>query len=436
MKYRGTTRVALILLAAAALTVSGCSGKAASAGSAGPAVVKTVQIGAATAGVSGKIAPDQTVQIVSKTSGKVKSVEVGEGAKVKQGDVLVQLETDDLELQVNQAQAGLAAAQAKLADTEAGARLQDIQAARSGVDQAAGTVRQTAAAVEQAQAANELQQRTFNKLRNRFDNGEVTQDELDQGQLAAEKTRTAYEQALAQKLAAEATLSSTQAKYDLLRAGATSSTLDALRAEVTRTQAALEIARNAMNQAAVRAPIDGTVVKKIIHPGEMAQAGSALLTVVDMHQVSVEVSVPENMIQQVKVGQQADVRVASLQGKAFEGTVSFASPVSDSASNTFPVKLTVPNADGLLLAGTLAEVSFTPGTAHGLEIPKVALLKKGDKTVVYKLDGDVVHEVSVVTEEKNQDWVYVQGNGSLKSEDRLVLNPVESLTDGAKVKAE
>ncbi|MEW9700818.1 efflux RND transporter periplasmic adaptor subunit [Paenibacillus sp. SI8] len=430
--------LSLSVLAGSMIMVSGCGSAPTSAAQSQAPAVKVITLGSTSAiGASGKLAADQTVQVVSKIGGKIASVNVEEGAKVKKGDVLLQIDTEDLAQQLDQAQAGLTASQAKLADTEAGARGQDLQAAAAAVDQARASANQAAAGVTQAQAALELVTKSYNHAKNFFDQGDVTQDELDKVTLDYTKAQSAYDSAVSQQQAANAQQSAASAKLSLAKEGATANTLEQLKADVSAKQASLNLAQNAVKNAGVIAPIDGIIVKKNVNAGEMAQAGAALLTVVSMDQVKVEVSVPEDMVASIKQGAKATVSVPSIPGKTFEGTITFVSPVSDTNNNTFPVKLTVSNTDGALHAGAVASVAFGgSGGESRLEIPKAAVVQKDGKSTVYKLSGDTIHPVELQTEEKNADWLYLKGQADLKPNDKIVLNPGDKLTDGTKVHAE
>lgn len=438
MKKHLNVVVSLSVLAGSLMLVSGCSSSQTSAAQLTTPSVKVITIGSLNAaGASGKLAADQTVQVVSKIGGKITSVAVDEGAKVKKGDLLVQLDTEDLSQQLDQAQAGLTASQAKLADTVAGARSQDLQAAGAAVEQAKAAINQAKAGVSQAKAAYDLVTKGYNHTKNFYDQGDVSTDDLDKATLDYEKAKAAYESAISQQQGANAQLSAAEAKLSLAKEGATVNTLEQLKADVSAKQAALTLVQNAVKNAGVVSPIDGIIVKKNVNVGEMAQAGAALLTVVNIDQVKVEVSVPEGMVSSIKQGEKGTVTVPSIPGKTFEGTITFVSPISDTNNNTFPIKLMVGNPDGSLHAGAVASVAF--GASNGdnrVEIPKAALLQKDGKTVVYKISGDTVHPVELQTEDKNQDWVYLKGDAALKPNDKIVLNPSDKLTDGTKVHAE
>jgi HlyD family secretion protein len=441
MKKRPPIWFSSVLSLALIGALSGCGDAGAGSqtnGAAAEVPVKVIKLGQVTdAGWSGKINPNQEVKIVSKISGKVSAVNVEEGTHVKKGDVLVQLETDDLVQQLKQAESGVIASNAKLADTQAGARSQEIRAAESTVRAAEATQAQTEATVEQGKAGFELATNSYNRLRNLFDSSSsVTKEDLDRGKLEYEKARTGYEQAQAASQAAAAQVDAARAKLELAQAGATDNTITALKADVDRLNAVVELANNSVNNAAITAPSDGIVIKRSIQPGEMAQPGVALFSVVDMNQVQVELSVTDTQIGKVKAGTAVEVKAANVPDQTFPGTIAFVSPVSNANSNTFPVKVTVDNKDGLLFAGTIAEVHMKNTVQNRLEVPKSALIKKDGKDYVAKIESGTARLVEVKASDKNQDWAYLESSSNLQAGQQIVVNPNDKIVDGAKLKVE
>lgn len=382
---------------------------------------------------SGKVVPDQEVQVVSKIPGKVAWVNVREGMDVQKGDELVKLEADDYALQVKQAESGIAAANAKLAEVKAGARSQEIQALEGTVQQAAASMEQAKAAVEQAKSAYELAQKNYSRMKSLFDRGAISQAEFDKAALDLEQARTGYEQAQAQLEAVNGQLSSARANLDLAKSGPTSHTVNALEADVARLQYSLELAQHALDNTSVKAPIDGIVSKRNVEPGEMAQPGVPLVTLVKMDRVQIEVSVPQDQVNHVVKGAAVEVRVDGLPDQVFEGIVDFVSPVSDPNASTFPVKVTVDNSEGFLRSGMVAEVSFAGSPDGSLAIPKSSIVHKDQKTFVYAFADGVVHLIEISTKEKDKDWVYVRSG--LQRNDQIVLQPNDTLQDGSKVRA-
>jgi RND family efflux transporter MFP subunit len=146
----------------------------------------------------------------------------------------------------------------------------------------------------------------------------------------------------------------------------------------------------------------------------------------------VEASIPQEQINKVKVGTQVSLRVSSMEEKPFTGIVEFVSPISDANSSTFPVKIRVNNKDGLLRAGMLADVLLSEQPGQSLKVPASTVVQKDGKAYVYKLDGDVVHQVAITQKGQQADWIEVAGG--LAAGDKIVLNPTAQLSEGSKVR--
>ncbi|GED34577.1 efflux RND transporter periplasmic adaptor subunit [Brevibacillus centrosporus] len=393
------------VLTAVSLITAGCSEASSGTTDESVPVVKTWKVTSTQTGViaSGKITAAEEIQVVSKVSGKAAAVNANEGSVVKQGDVLVTLEASEYQQQIVQAQAAIAGAQAKLRDTKAGARNEQLQ--------------QLASTVEQAKASLKVAESTYNRMKALFDSGALSAAELEKTTLDLEKART--------------TLDQMQAQYDLAKAGPTSDTVAALQAEVSRLNSSLELAKTNYDNTIVRAPITGIVAKRNVDPGEMAAAGSPLLVLVKMDEVKVEASVPQEQINNVKVGSTVDVKVSSLGGKVLKGNVEFVSPISDANSSSFPVKVRVPNQDGQLRAGMVAEVMLQGQAEQGTKVPSTAVLQKDGKQYIYTVDNDVVHQVEVTVSGTNGDWATVAAG--VNDNDQVVLNPTDKLAEGTKV---
>ncbi|NGQ94834.1 efflux RND transporter periplasmic adaptor subunit [Brevibacillus sp. SYP-B805] len=402
------TCACLSLLASLALVAAGCSSpeSAAAPDNSLPAI-KVWNVGSVSEGgviASGKVAAAEEIQVVSKLAGKMASVNVQEGDVVKQGAVLAQLDAADYIQQVKQAESGIASAQAKLADARAGTRTQELERLES--------------VVEQAKAAQDVAQNTYNRMKALYETGAISQAEFEKTSLELEKARTGYDQAKAQ--------------LDLAKAGATPNSLAALQAEVDRLRSSLDLAKITLANTRITAPISGIVARRSIDPGEMAQPGVPLFTLVNMNDVKVEASVQAEAINRIRTGSKVAVRVSSLGNQTFAGTVEFVSPISDANSTTFPVKIRVNNREGLLRAGMVAEVLLDQQAGSALKIPASAVVQKEGKAFVYKLDGDVVHLTPLTIQDQQQDWVTIAGG--LAAGDKIVITPDARLTDGGKVR--
>ena len=168
---------------------------------------------------------------------------------------------------------------------------------------------------------------------------------------------------------AAATVTMTEASLAVAQATATPEEVAQARATVQVAAANVALADTQLAKYTLTTPISGTVIHKLVHLGEVAQPGQALLVVADLSGLTLKVYVPETQIGHVVVNQPVTVSVDAYPGQTFAGTVSAISPQAeftpsniqtqgDRAKLVFAVKIRLPNADGRLKPGMPADAVF------------------------------------------------------------------------------
>ena len=314
---------------------------------------------------SGEIVPAQRASLSFPVAGRVQETKVAEGDVVQTGDVLIALETAQLEAQAAGAKAGLAAAQAQLAQLKAGARPGEITAAEQVVEQADAAVRVASSQLAQlrlgtqsqiAAAEAELAQAQANlKIAQDAYDGVTTGRSLakeygvkghglgqaeEQMRIQLAAVRTAYEAAQvhleevkagvtknelsiasARLAAAQAQKAQAQAQLELLKMGATAEQVVIAQANIAQAQAAADMAQAALDQASLHTPFPGTVAALQINSGEMATPGQIVLALADLSHLQGETTdLSEKDVSRVAVGDPAIVFVKAL-GKEIKGRV-------------------------------------------------------------------------------------------------------------------
>jgi HlyD family secretion protein len=238
--------------------------------------------------------------------GKVWKVLVTEGQHVEKEQPLAELERAEFEAVRNQAKATLDRSDRNL--DQAAALLavyrktlpDEVARAEAGV----------------ASARDVLTEAESNKER---------YDQLYSRQVVSKKewetVKLNYDTARSRLAETEAVLR--QAKGNLGRIGAAEREAEAAKAQAAASRAALEQARIQLDRTQLRAPFAGIVTSKNIEPGEVVTPTRQAVTLSDLTSVKVKIYVGETEIGKVKPGQKADVKVDSLAGKTFEGTVTF-----------------------------------------------------------------------------------------------------------------
>lgn len=258
---------------------------------------------------------------------------------------------------------------------------------------------QLAAVVEQTEASAALARATLKRWQSLAQQGVVTPQELDERQ--------------AQANVAEANL------------------------RAARSNAAN--VRELLRFGALLAPFSGVITARNVDLGALVVAGAAaaarpLLTIVQTDTLRVMLQVPQSAAPRIRQGMQMRVHIRELNDSAVTGTVVRTAGAIDPATRTLLTEVHVSNRDRRVMPGMFAQVSFTvPSSGASLRIPAIALIVRGEGTLVARVDRDVVRLVPVTL---GRDFgTSVEVLSGVEAGDPLVVNPAESLSDGLKVRA-
>lgn len=276
----------------------------------------------------------RTVQLNFNDSGRIARIRVEEGATVRRGQKLAELEPERFRDAVAQAQGQLGAARQQLARLEAGSRPQEIAAAR--------------AAVDAARATQHNAQATYRRLHGLAARELVAQQSADDA-LRALQT-------------ANAQLDSARQTLSLAVQGPRREDIDAAREQVKAQAAALALARRQLTDATLYAPADGTVQTRILEPGDMASPAQPVLTLAVTHPVWARAYLPERELGQVAPGMRAAIYSDSFPGQSFPAWIGYISPTAEFTPQTvetselrtqlvYRVRVFACNADGRLRLG-------------------------------------------------------------------------------------
>lgn len=293
---------------------------------------------------TGKIEPLTKVEVKSKASGLVKQVFVDYGERVRRGQILVELDKEELQARVREARAAMQSAEAAVASARA-------QVERGKVD------------------ADDPQlpflKTNLERSRQLFERGVISRTELDNAE-------SAYQIALNRQLSARRGVTATQA--DVERA----------RAEVAKAQAMLERALEDLRNATIVSPMDGVVLSRDVEPGDavssilvLGSQATLVCTLGDTSDLYVKGKVDEADIGKIYVAQPARIVVESFKDEKFDGTVTKLSPLGDEKDNvtTFEVRVSIQNPGDRLRANMTANAEIILEEKQGLLIiPESAVI--------------------------------------------------------------
>ncbi len=278
--------------------------------------------------MSGKVEADESAVITSKINAKVSEITVDVASTVNKGDSIITLDSKDLQAQVEQAQAGVDVAQANLNKIKSGSRPEQIEEATAALES-------SKANYENAEVNNE-------RNKNIFDAGGITKAQLEQSETAL--------------TAAESTYKSAQAALDMLNKGETEESIAIGEAQVKSAEAALNTAQVQLQNGVITSPISGVVISKNINSGELATAGSPLISVVNMDTIIINSYIPSTYINKIYNNQDVVIKISEIPDKVFDGEISVIDPAIDSQNKNILVKIKFKEKDPLIKLGMFAEI--------------------------------------------------------------------------------
>ena len=200
----------------------------------------------------------------------------------------------------------------------------------------------------------------------------------------------------------------------------------AVRAE----QAAVGVARRAVNDSSVAAPFEGLVARRAVELGEFVQSGTELFELVSLDLLEAVFSLTELDTERVRAGQKVAISVGAFPNRTFEGVVTFVAPTVDPETRTLRIKAEVDNAEALLRPGLFARVNLGVARRENvMMVPQESLLQRAGGASLYRvIDEDRVERVTVETGATEKNMVEVRGN--LRPGDRIVRRGHGGLADG------
>jgi len=325
--------------------------------------------------------------IYARADGYLVKRNVDIGYRVKAGQVMAEIETPELD--------------------------QQIQQARATLSNSVSTLKESEAALTLANANLKLSQQTAQRWVVLEQRGAVSHQETDE-------KRADLEVKQAQVEAAQANIVS---RRELITAN---------EANLHRLQEMKEFAH-------VTAPFDGIVTARNVDIGTLINSGNggparAMFSVAQVGTIRIFVNVPQAFVASIHDGGAAELRVQELPGQVFQATVSHFTHEVDTTSRSMLAILLVPNPRGTLLPGMYAQVRF-PGakSASGaVLIPGDALVlsSQGPRVAVVDSENRVqFHDVKVGTDYGNE----VEIKSGLAPGDLVIMNPTDSVKDGVEV---
>lgn len=409
----------------------------------------------------GTLEARRSIAVQPEIDGRVVEILVGEGDRVRQGQVLARLDGDTLEAELRQAKAELASAQAKLAELRAGTRPEEIAQARAQLNQARArladarggarpeAIAQAQAQLDAARAEADLAQQRVSRYRALQAEGAISIDGFEQ-YLKEERKATAAVREAQRRLAElrkgrGSDMDGLAAEVERARANLTQLENGARQEEIARAMADVERAGAQVRNAEVKlqktqllAPFSGIVGDIPVKVGDYVSEGDALTTLTDNGVLELDLSVPLERASALRPG--LPVEILDGSGKAMaRGRISFVSPTVNPNAQVVLAKATFQNVGGDLADRQLVPARVIWGQRPGILVPVTAISRIGGRTFAFVAEPSGQSpsgEPQFIARQTAVKLGDIQGNSyqvleGLEVGDKIVVAGQLNLKDGA-----
>lgn len=299
------------------------------------------------------------VNLSSKVSGRISFICCNEGDPVKEGEVAIKLESEDLSALVKQASAGVERAKAEVKVSESA-----IGNAQANIVTAETDIKTAESDLEKARVQMELAKSEMDRSNALYKKDFISKESLD---LAV----TAYNASVADYMSSKSRLASAHSKRDaaVTQLKTAESQLTSAKANIKQSEANLSYNFAKLADTIITSPLSGNVVFKALEKGETVSPGMTILTIVDMKDIYARVDIDETLIDNVALNSKAIIRTEGTPERIFKGIVYEIGRYAEFATQrdvtrgrqdikTFRVKIKLDNTGGALKPGMTVEVEI------------------------------------------------------------------------------
>lgn len=245
--------------------------------------------------------------------------------------------------------------------------------------------------------------------------------ESAKAQLAlAEKTRTTNQTLLKQNFISQNAFDNSESSYNVAQGSAKSA------------EAQVQIARNALRDAAAISPLTGIVAKRHVQPGEKVAFDSPLVTVVDLKDMELQAAVPATDVPELSMGKPVELVIDGFGDRRFSGRVERINPATEPGTRSFLVYVGIPNADNALRGGMFATGRIALAASAPLPtLPSTAVRVEGGQAFVWILEDGKLVKRNVLTGARDDAAGRIEIKTALPAGTPILGARFDNLKDGA-----
>ena len=352
----------------------------------------------------GTLESDTKAMLSPKVTGNITSINVSEGDIVSEGDVLIQIDSEQLE--------------AKLQTVEQKRNL--LYETISYLDSELGGFHSTNPMVSKLQSAKlslDFQESEVEKLRTLYDAGAVSKSQLDQGEHQLQCMRLQVQEL-------EHTMNSNYNKLQQER--------DLAQAQLGELEASIDEMELSLRDTSIKAPFDGQITQIMVSVGELASPGRALVSLDNVHQLRIVTQVGESDLQKIRKGMDVEVTLSGYD-ESIKGVISYKSGSVNPKTRIGEVRVDLELPEEQIVIGSSARIRILlDSSKNEIMIPSSAVktLETGMVVYVYNDKGRVYERKVTIGNSIDGQYQVIEG---LAEGDVIAVRNIQSLSDGTLV---
>jgi multidrug efflux system membrane fusion protein len=216
--------------------------------------------------------------------------------------------------------------------------------------------------------------------------------------------------------------------------------LDVARAQVDGARALVQEADNALADSALKSPIDGVVMKRLVEVGSLVGPGTPGFVLADTRQMKVLFGAPDVVVNKLKIGTPQMITSAALPDEDVHGTITRIAPGADPRSRVFDVEVTIPNLNDRLKVGMVVALQVAQGAPVSalVVVPLTAIIRAHDKAAEYAVMIVEERGGQQIARLRNVQLGQAFGNtiaitAGLRAGERVIVTGVTLVADGEQV---
>jgi HlyD family secretion protein len=299
------------------------------------------------------------VNISAMVPGTIAKEWCKEGNPVREGDTLIELESEDLQASVEEALAAVEKAKAEIRVSDS-----TIKASKANITNAEAEIKNAEADVEKARAQMGEAKRHMERLQALYEREVISKESSEMAATDYDTTVASYDASKAKLMAAASNRDAAAAQL-----ATAENQLDSAKANLGQSEANVSYARAKLAQTIIKSPISGTVVFKALEQGEWVSPGVTILTIVDLSHLYIRADVEETTVGDIALGGEALIKAEGSIVRVFKGRVSEIGRYAAFATQkdvtrgrqdikTFRVKIAVEDSGEFLKPGMTVEVEI------------------------------------------------------------------------------